>query len=144
MIHESPESILKTFHPHPISTQAAGTVDGPATAIQNRSRGNFRVLIDHGATAAAHTLAVSVLHRDSGGAYAIANGDDGNPLTFSVAASQAAARRYMRVRADRLKDEVALRSVVVGASGVLVSTVIEQFGLDSADCDGTTPYVKLT
>ena len=143
MIHESPESIVKTTRTHPVGNQAAGTSDLPATPIANTSKGNLKVTIDHGATAAGHTLDVSILHRDPGGAYAIATDAGGNPMTVSVAASQAADVLLMRCRSDRLKAEVAIRSVVVGGSGVDVSIVAEQFGLDSADCDGAAGYAFL-
>ena len=136
MIHESPESILKQTITHRADSWGTGTAD--SAAIDNKGKGNFLFVLNFDDTATA-TLAISVLHRDVGGSFAIATDDAGDPITVNIAASTSSRDVKIRVRADRLKDEVGLR-VVVGVAANIFHSRCVQTGLDSADCDGAAAY----
>lgn len=142
--HLTPESLTKTIQTHASEAAAAGTVDAPATdGIDNGLYGAEVITfhVNHETIAAAHSLTLTVLHKDPGGAYAAATDAAGNTLTLAIAAATAAGTAKFRVRASRLKRHIQLRATVAGASTVNFGADAILWGLDrSSDADGIAGY----
>lgn len=132
-LHFTPEDLILPIATHTVSDEAVGVIDAPSgDGIDNGLFGAevLTLAINHELIAASHSLVVSVLHKDPGGAYAIANDVGGNALTLTIPAAAAADVKRIRVRCSRLKRHIAVRAEVIGAANVMYGIEATLWGMD--------------